>query len=75
VSEALDIWTVYDHPSDMPDKFVARRFVVDATGPRATKDVLASPDLAALREGLEMLGLTPLARSPEDDPKIVESWL
>lgn len=67
----IDIWTVYDHPSDWPDWYVARRF----DGEEPTDDMLMNRSLAALRDSLADMGLTCLARSQEDDPVIVETWL
>jgi hypothetical protein len=71
----LQMWTVYDHPRDFPNSYVARCFDVDGSGPRATDNIMVSPSLDALRDMLAARGLTALCRSPEDDPKIVETWL
>jgi hypothetical protein len=67
----LSIWTVYDHPSDFPDRFVARRFVLD----QPTEDYLYSEDIGSLRAVLMARGLTKLHRHPSDDPVIMETWL
>ena len=73
---ALAMWTVYDHPKDYPDKFVARRFDVDASGPRPSASVIIMDDLDDLRDILAYdMHLTCLSRSPEDEPQIVETWL
>lgn len=72
---ALAIWTVYDHPKDFPQEFVARRFSVDRHGSRPTDDVLTSTSLDLLRTELAGRGLTVINRMPGDDPKIVEVWL
>ena len=71
----LAMWTVYDHPSDYPDSYVARRFDVDADGPRPSDQVIAAPELAIIRKSLHAFGLVPLGREPGDDPKIVETWI
>lgn len=72
----LAMWTVYDHPLDYPDKFVARRFDFDASGPKPSASIIVAPDLETLRDILEFeLHLVKLMRSPGDDPKIVETWL
>jgi hypothetical protein len=72
----LAIWTVYDHPLDYPDKFVARRFDVDASGPRPSASVIVASDLETLRNILAFeMHLTCLSRNEEDEPQIVESWL
>lgn len=71
MSEGLSIWTIYDHPKDFPDQFVARLFV----GEEPSNIVLVSEDIEQLRAALASNGLTVLCRSPSDDPKIVEVWL
>jgi len=73
-SEALSIWTVYDHPLDRPDDFVARRFEILRMHVTATNDVLTAPTLEQLRDKLPP-GLTLLPREALDDAKIVESWV
>lgn len=76
MTDALAIWTLYDHPIDMPDfPYVARLFEVDGDGARATTTTLWSEDLDELRASMRSQGLTCLPRSPEDDPKIIEVWL
>jgi hypothetical protein len=72
----LAMWTVYKHPSDYPDKYVARRFDVDADGAKPSASVIITPDLAQLRHILRFeLGLTCLSRNEGDEPQIVETWL
>ena len=72
----LDMWTVYERPSDYPDSYVARRFEVHRDGVRATGSIVISDDLENLRNLLEEMGLSgPLTRSEEDESRIVETWL
>lgn len=70
----LAIWTVYDHPTDFPDWYVARKHVVAAGGTVPTDQVVKARTLDEVRELLPP-GLVCLTRSRCDDPKIVESWL
>jgi hypothetical protein len=73
---SLAMWTVYKNPSDYPGKFVARRFDVDASGPKPSASIIVMDDLEKLRDVLEFeLGLVKLMRSPGDEPQIVETWL
>jgi hypothetical protein len=67
----LVIWTIYDHPRDFPNTFVARKFA----GARATNDIMVAARLDDIRNMLERMGLVCLGRQPDDDPKIVEMWL
>jgi hypothetical protein len=72
----LAMWTVYDNPKDYPGKFVARRFDVDASGPKPSASIIIAEDLDTLRDILQFeFGLVKLMRSPGDEPQIVETWL
>ena len=74
----LDLWTVYDHPKDYPDVFIARRSEIrSSTGGGAvmTGDIVTAHTLQEVRLNLRNRGLVCLARQPEDDAVIVEIWL
>jgi hypothetical protein len=74
----LYMWTVYDHPADMPNAYVARLWKATDTAsgqPEPTDKIIANKSLDIVRDHLRKFGLTCLARSPGDDPKIVEVWL
>ena len=71
MSDALPIWTIYDHPRDYPTGFIARKFLLD----QPTDETIAAPTLDEIREAMWRRGLTPLHRSPDDDPVIVETWI
>ena len=71
----MSMWIVYDHPTDFPTEFVARRHEIVRGGSRPTNEAMASHSLDSLREALVGRGLTCLSRSPHDDPNIVETWL
>lgn len=69
------MWTVYDHPLDFPEHFVARMWIVDGDGQRPTDTVITAETLDALRDWLADHNLTPLPRNAADEPQIVETWL
>jgi hypothetical protein len=71
----LSMWTVYDHPSDYPEEFVARQHVSDAGSSRPTPNAFRTRRLETMRMILQIAGLVPMARDPGDDKKIVETWL
>lgn len=71
----LEMWTIYDHPSDFPDCFVARRFLIYAGGPVATTETISESDLETLRHHFEFTGWSCLQRQDGDDSVIVESWV
>jgi hypothetical protein len=69
----LAVFTIYDHPLDHPDGFLVRRWVVTNGEPLPREWRKA----ATLEEARTLLppGLHCLGRNPDDDPKIVESWI
>lgn len=75
---ALDIWTVYRHPTDYPDKYVARKFTVGGGGTggivRASTDMFVEDTLEDVR-ALIPSGLVCLERDNRDEPHIVETWI
>jgi hypothetical protein len=71
----LSVWTVYDHPKDYPDSWVARRHEVRAGGQTvATMDAVFGTSLDDVRAKLPP-DLYCLPRQPDDEPHIVESWI
>jgi hypothetical protein len=72
---ALAIWTVYDHPSDYPDRYVARCFEVDTDGTRPTGNILLSTSLDTIRTAMRDMGLICMARWADDDANIIETWM
>lgn len=74
-TDFLSMWTVYDHPTDYPEGFIARRWAIGKGTMTATAEVMLSADLDGIRDAMTGLGLTPLPRQDGDDPCIVETWL
>ena len=71
---ALAIWTVYDHPKDYPDGFIARMHEVAEGPPRPTDKTLMG-ELEEIRRVLIEAGLTTLPRDARDEREVVESWI
>jgi hypothetical protein len=68
----LLVWTVYDHPLDFPDHFIA---CANGTAPLRPLGVhLQADSLDELRRLLPQQ-LARSSRAPGDDPFIVETWL
>jgi hypothetical protein len=65
-------WTIYAHPSDMPDKFVARPHSMKHNAPLLHH--IEANDIETLREMLPP-GRYRVERAPTDDPVIVETWI
>ena len=70
MKEECITWTIYKHPLDYPNKYVARKFVLD----KPTSEILVGGTLEEIRKLLP-LGLTCIDRHETDDPVIVETWL
>ena len=72
----LNVWTIYDHPTDFPHSYVARRFETGGgmLDPVATTDIIQG-ELDALRKSFAICGMVCLTRNVCDDPKIIETWL
>lgn len=70
----LEMWTVYDHPLDYPDGFVARKSIVGASMTTITREMFEADTLDELR-ALLPAGLYRIHRYEQDDPMIVEVWL
>jgi hypothetical protein len=71
----LSIWSVYDHPDDFPESYIAKRFELHAGEVYSTNDFMIHHDLGLLRHRLERCGLFCIPRYDDDDPKIVETWV
>ena len=73
----LSMWTVYDHPKDHPDHFIARRWDIGIGRGQPTSETILSEDLGELRDRLieRYPDLYCIPRQEDDDPVIVETWL
>ena len=69
----LPMWTIFDHPKDHPDGFIARKFEVKGDV-SPTGDTLAG-SLEYLRDTFSKAGLMRWSRHADDDPCIVETWI
>jgi hypothetical protein len=68
----LNMWTIYDNPSDYPGKFVVRRWIVK--GPlEAADDVIVCDTLEEARSKIPE-GLVGVPRAYEDALCTVETW-
>lgn len=72
-NDVLVMYTVYEHPSDQPNSFVVRRWLLIG-GRRRDGGMRLALTLAEARRLLPR-GLYCLGRDADDDPVIVETWL
>lgn len=71
----LELWTIYDHPRDAPEWFVARKWITRSGETLGTTHCIYEEDLEAMRAHMLAYGLTCISRSEQDDPVIIETWL
>lgn len=73
----LRMWTVYEHPADYPEGYVAREWVVTDEGDRATATAFYSETLDEIQgffiEHYPQLVFMP--RFENDEPHILGTWL
>ena len=71
----LQMWTIYNGGGELSGRFVARLFEIGhGPEPRLTGEVMVAGKIDELREQFARMGMTPIARSPGDDPAIIETW-
>ncbi|MDW5418096.1 hypothetical protein R6242_16135 [Iodobacter sp. CM08] len=70
----LAVRTIYEHPTDYPDDYVARKSFVQDGAIKQTEEVFIEKTLEEVRSKLPS-NLNKIARAPEDEPQIVECWL
>jgi hypothetical protein len=73
--EALPMWTLYKGPGDPPEFYALRRFDVLPGGPRPTDEIHEADAAEPLRQMMRERGRVCLARSEQDAPNVVETWL
>lgn len=67
----MPLITVYAHPADYPDKYVARVWDLD----RPTNLAAVADDHEGILQAIPTAQMTRMDRSPKDDPCIVEVWI
>lgn len=75
---SISIYTVYKNPIDYPGKYVVREFkIVQGTaGPLASREPLIVADsYEDIKKRMQRMQLVCVARHPEDEPQIMESWM
>lgn len=73
MSGGLDVWVVYQNPTDFPGLFVVRLHKIEAGVTRPTATHFTAKTLEAVRRLLPP-GLYRLDRFESDDPNVVETW-
>ena len=75
-SEPMKVYTIYDHPTDYPEHFVVRTWLIlpGEPEPQATKECSLATSLEEAQSFVPE-GLVAIPRSPGDDEPIVETWM
>ncbi len=73
--DELVIYTIYERPSDYPDKFVVRAHAVGSDGKQYVSQECKLAD--SLKEARSHIppDKVRMQRQPADDPVIVETWI
>jgi hypothetical protein len=70
------LWAIYERPRDMPEiPFVVRGFSVRGSEIVPDSEHRVADDLEGARGQLPATADVNLGRQPNDDPKIVETWM
>ena len=74
--EVLEMWVIYDHPTDMPDYFVVRRWTVFLADGKTEpeRECCVANTIEQARQHVPQ-GKYNIGRYRQDDPKIAEVWL
>ncbi|HEY6143704.1 MAG TPA: hypothetical protein VIV55_09870 [Flavobacterium sp.] len=77
IEKNMNLYTIYNSPTDYPDTYVARRWQVvpSENKPDAMDIFTIDKDLDNIRKKLSEMGLIRIPRDESDDEKIVETWL
>jgi hypothetical protein len=74
LDDPLEIWTIYEKPSDWPVGWVTRCFKILPGGKSEPGEAFFCMTLEDARKCVPPT-LYRMERAPEDDPVIVETWI
>ena len=70
----MELWTVYDRPTDHPKHCAVRKVLVEDEG-LLPDDWQLFASVQEARSALARSGLIRVPRAAQDDPALVETWL
>lgn len=73
-TNALSMWVIYNHPSDYPNSYVVREWVIEAGHAKPCGRWFVRDTIEECRDALPP-GLVNIGRQPEDEPQIMEVWV
>lgn len=71
--KGLIMWAIFDHPSDYPNYYVARSYIVRDAGIQVIGGKLFKK-IGEARSFMMYNGLVCMGRSQDDHPKLLEVW-
>lgn len=74
VKSVLDIYVVYENPTDCPNKFVLRKWAITPNEVHPEETVVVEDTLEALRKHIPG-NMARIERNILDEPQIIEIWL
>jgi hypothetical protein len=76
MNNGLPLYFVYDHPKDFPNDFVVRRWMLVKGELIPDKEIMMkTSNYADIKTEMMYMGLTKMARQPDDEPCIKETWI
>ena len=70
LERVMEMWVVYERPTDMPEKFVGRKWYLE----QPTADIVVADTLLEVRKLLPK-GMYRIEKNAADEPHIVEMWV
>jgi hypothetical protein len=71
----MTVWVIYERPRDFPQGYVLRaQYAMRGGAVKPSADAWYADDADKLR-AIVPFGLARMPRMPDDDPKIVETWI
>ena len=70
-------WTIYDRPTDFPDRAVGRQYILGEGKVTPTDNIIVGATVEYVRQTIlsRHPGLIRFNRDPTDDKYIVETWM
>lgn len=76
MTNPMEMWTIYASPADFPSvPFVVRGWIITESGGLMFNGAVGFADTLDQARGYIPAGLVCMARSDDDEPQIVETWL
>ena len=77
MNDEMYTWTIYNRGAlpMHPEKYVARKWRILATGPVVTGESITSKSLKQIRDDIRAHGFVWVGRQPDDIDTVLETWI